>query len=56
MDLVRPQVACRREEPNAIYLHFYRGHVALAGTSFAATINVPGDHAHHFKAAISASV
>ena len=29
MDLVRPQVANRREEPNALYLHFYRGYVGL---------------------------
>ena len=27
MEFVRPQVACRREELNALYLHFYRGHV-----------------------------
>jgi hypothetical protein len=27
MGLVRLRVACRREESNALYLHFYRGHV-----------------------------
>ena len=34
MGLVRPQVACRREEPNAIYLHFYRGHVGVGWDVF----------------------
>ena len=29
MGLVRPQVAYREREPNALYLHFYRGHVGL---------------------------
>jgi predicted outer membrane repeat protein len=55
MGLVRPQVACRRE---GLMLHICASIVAtltLIGTSFAATINVPGDHAT-IAAAISASV
>ncbi len=45
MDLVRPQVACRREEPMRYICTSIVATLVLAGTSFAATINVPGDYA-----------
>ena len=55
MDLVRPQVACRRGKLMRNICTAVVAMLAFVGTSFAATINVPGDHAT-IAAAISASV
>ena len=51
MGLVRPQVACReRGNPMRYICTAVVATLALAGTSFAATINVPGDHATIYDA------
>ena len=54
MGLVRLQVACRRGKPVRSICTSIAAMLVLAGTSFAATINVPGDHAT-IQGAIDAS-